>query len=53
MSKYAKGIVGVIGATVTAALGIIPPNTTIWTLLTILSAAITAAGVYFVPNTPA
>jgi len=53
MKTYAKAIVGIVGAAVTAALGIVPPNTTTWTLLTILSAAITAAGVYLVPNRPA
>lgn len=49
-----KAIVAVAGAAVTAALGIFPANTTTWQLLTILAAALTAAGVYLVPNkTPA
>lgn len=48
--KYAKAIVGVVGAAVTAALGIVPPNTTLWSVLTVVSAAVTAAGVYLVPN---
>lgn len=51
--KYAKAFVAITGAAVTAALGILPPNTAVWALLTILSAALTAAGVYLVPNTPA
>lgn len=51
-SPYAKAIVAIIGAALTTALGVIPPNTTLWIVLTILSAAATAAGVYLVPNTP-
>lgn len=50
MGKYAKAFVGIAGASVTAALGIFPANSTAWTLLTVLSAALTAAGVYLVPN---
>jgi hypothetical protein len=50
---YAKAIVAICGAAVTAALGIIPANTTLWQILTVLAAAITAAGVYLVPNQPA
>ena len=50
MSKYAKAFVGIAGAAVTAALGIFPANTATWTALTITSAALTAAGVYLVPN---
>jgi hypothetical protein len=46
----AKALVAILGATVTAALGIFPTNSTVWTVLTILSAALTAAGVYLVPN---
>lgn len=52
MSQYAKAIVAVIGAAITTALGLIPPNTSLWIVLTILSAALTAAGVYLVPNAP-
>ena len=51
-SPYAKGIVAIIGAAVTAALGIVPPHTTTWQILTVLAAAVTAAGVYLVPNAP-
>lgn len=51
MSK-AKALVAVFGAAVTAALGVFPANTPVWTGLTILSAALTAAGVYLVPNSP-
>lgn len=50
MLEYAKAIVGITGASVTAALGLIPPSSTIWILLTILSVALTASGVYLVPN---
>ena len=49
----AKALVAIIGAAVTAALGILPHGTTGWTILTIAAAALTAAGVYLVPNTPA
>lgn len=50
MLTYAKAIVGIVGASVTAALGLIPPSSTVWVLLTILSVALTATGVYLVPN---
>lgn len=52
MSAYAKAVVAIAGAAVTAALGILPAHSSTWTLLTILAAALTAAGVYLVPNTP-
>lgn len=48
--KYAKAIVAIAGSTVTAALGLVPPASTTWQALTILSAALTATGVYLVPN---
>jgi hypothetical protein len=48
--KYAKAWVSIAGAAVTSALAIFPPQTSVWTALTILSAALTAAGVYLVPN---
>jgi hypothetical protein len=50
---YAKAFVAIVGAAITAALGIFPANTTAWTILTIASAALTAAAVYLVPNAPA
>lgn len=50
MKQYAKALVGIAGAAVTAALGIVPPSSPTWSLLTVLAAAITAAGVYLVPN---
>lgn len=53
MAKYAKAIVAIAGAAVTAALGIFPANTAVWQALTIASAALTAAGVYLVPNAKA
>jgi hypothetical protein len=49
----AKALVAILGSTITAALGLIPAHSTTWTILTIASAALTAAGVYLVPNAPA
>jgi peptidoglycan/LPS O-acetylase OafA/YrhL len=51
--QYAKALVAIAGAAITAALGIIPANTTTWQLLTIAAALVTALGVYLVPNQPA
>lgn len=51
--KYAKFVVAIVGSAVTAALAIFPPGTSAYNALTILSAALTAAGVYLVPNKPA
>lgn len=48
--QYAKFIVAIVGAGVTAALGIIPAGSNTFTVLTILAAVVTAAGVYLVPN---
>lgn len=50
MLVYAKGLVAIGGAAVTAALGIFPAHTTTWNALTIVAAALTAAGVLIVPN---
>lgn len=50
---YAKAIVAIAGSTVTAALALVPPSSTLWSVLTIVSAALTATGVYLVPNRPA
>jgi len=52
MMQYAKAFVAIAGAAVTAALGIIPPSNASWGTLTVLAAALTAAGVYLVPNKP-
>lgn len=52
ISPYAKAIVAIIGAGLTAAIGLIAPDTDLFTVLTILSAMVTAAGVYAIPNTP-
>jgi hypothetical protein len=52
MNTYAKALVAIVGSAVTAALGIFPAGSTVYTVLTILSAAITAAAVYLVPNAP-
>lgn len=46
---YAKFIVGAVGATVTACLGLIPESSPVWTTLTIISAVATALGVFFAP----
>lgn len=48
--SYAKAVVAIAGGAVTAALGIFPEDTTTWKVLTIVSAALTAAGVYLTPN---
>lgn len=48
----AKAIVAIIGAGVTAALGIFPADTSTWKALTIAAAILTAAAVYLTPNTP-
>jgi hypothetical protein len=48
--KYAKAWASIAGAAVTSALAIFPPNTSVWTGLTIASAALTAVAVYLVPN---
>jgi hypothetical protein len=50
VQKYAKAIVAVLGAAITAALGLAPQGSQVWTVLTIVAAALTAAGVYLVPN---
>lgn len=47
---YAKAVVAIAGAAVTAALGIFPESTLTWKLLTVAAAALTAAGVYLAPN---
>ena len=51
--KYAKAIVAVVGAALTAAIAIFPQGSTGWNVVTILAAAATAAGVYLVPNSDA
>ncbi len=48
----AKAWVAVVGAGVTAALGLFPANTAVWQALTIAAAILTAASVYLVPNAP-
>lgn len=50
MTKYAKAVVAIVGAAVTAALGIVPPNSATWQVLTVVAAALTAVAVYTVPN---
>lgn len=48
---YAKALVAIAGAALTAALGIVPKGTVTWEILTVAAAALTAAAVYFTPNT--
>ena len=52
MRKYAKGIVATVGAGATAALALVAPHTTLWSVLTVVAAICTAAGVYLVSNEP-
>jgi hypothetical protein len=47
----AKAVVAVVGSAITAALGLIPPEETLWIVLTIASAALTTLAVYITPNT--
>lgn len=49
---YAKAVVAVAGAALTAALGIFPQGSAAWNVCTILAAAFTALAVYFTPNAP-
>ena len=51
--KYAKAVAAIVGAAVTAALGIWGPDTTVGQVLVVVAAVCTAAGVYLVPNQPA
>ncbi len=53
MGKYAKAIVAVIGAALTAASGFVAPGSAWSHVVTIGLAAVTAASVYAVPNTRA
>jgi hypothetical protein len=46
----AKMWVAILGGAVTSALAVFPSGSTVWDALTIAAAAITAAGVYLVPN---
>lgn len=50
MSKYAKAIVAVLGGVVTAALTIWGPDTQVGQILVVVSAGLTALGVYAYPN---
>lgn len=49
MNKYAKAIVAVVGAAVTAGLGL-GLTGTVQQVLVIVAAALTALGVYVAPN---
>lgn len=48
--KYAKFIIAVLGAALTSAAALVSPGTTAWTVLQVILAALTAIGVYVVPN---
>ena len=52
-AHYAKAITAVIGAGVTAALGLVTPDDPAYVWLVIASAMLTALAVYVVPNRPA
>jgi len=47
---YSKAGAAIIGAGVTAGLGIVTPDTELYNVLTIVSAMLTAFAVYAVPN---
>lgn len=47
----AKAYTALIGAVITAILGTVPPDTTLWQVLTITVAVCTAIATYAVPNT--
>jgi hypothetical protein len=47
-----KAIIAIVGAGITAALGIVAPGTELFQVLTVVAALVTAAGVYLVPNAP-
>ena len=49
----AKAWIALIGAVVTALLGTVPPDTTVWQVLTYASAVLTALVTFAVPNAPA
>lgn len=51
--QYLKFYAAIIGAGITAALGVVGPDTDLFKILTVLAALVTAAGVYAVPNAPA
>lgn len=50
--RYAKFVVALLGVAVTTTLGLVPPTTTLWIVLTVAAAVLTAASVYAVPNAP-
>lgn len=50
--EAAKALVAIIGSAITAALGLASQGSTVWIALTVLSAALTTAAVYLVPNAP-
>lgn len=50
MKHYAKAVVAVIGATLTAVLAAFPDDNDVQKWGTIIAAFVTAVGVYFVPN---
>lgn len=52
LGKAAKAWVAVVGAGVTAGLGLVAPHTVIWDLLTVAAAVVTGITTYAVRNTP-
>lgn len=47
-----KSVVAILGTAVTSILALVPPESVLSTVLTIVAAVLTAVGVYMVPNTP-
>jgi hypothetical protein len=52
LGKAAKAWVAVVGAGVTAALGLAAPHSVLWDCLTVAAAIITGIGTYSVRNAP-
>lgn len=45
-----KSVVAILGTAVTSILALVPPESVLSTVLTIVAAVLTAVGVYMVPN---
>jgi hypothetical protein len=53
MKRYSKAVAAIVGAGVTAALGIWGPETPVGQVLVVVAAVLTAVSVYGVSNEPA
>lgn len=51
--KAAKFVVAAVGGAVTALIAIVPPGSTTWNVLTVVSVTVTAITTYLVPNAEA